>query len=460
MLFTQLEFAVLLAITLLWLHGVGHRRARKVFLLAGSYWFYAHWDWRFLGLILLSTLVDYVVGLGLSRTVGPRSRRAWLLLSLGVNLGVLGFYKYFDFFVESLARLVQPWGWDPQGLGLVLPIGISFYTFQTLSYTIDVYRGRMEATSDPLDFALFVGFFPQLVAGPIVRASDFLPQLKEDRGPSARRLFLGFRQFVFGFFKKVFLADRVAVFVDGVFADAGAFDATTSWLAVAAYALQIYCDFSGYSDMAIGTARMLGYDFAENFRHPYRATSISDFWRRWHISLSTWLRDYLYVPLGGNRKGRRRTYLNLMLTMLLGGLWHGAALNFVVWGGWHGAGLAVERALREGGHHVRGIGGWALTMLVVSVGWVFFRAPDFGVARRMLEAMFGVDSAGLAWWHPFTLGALMAVAAWHVALGTRLRELRQMSAHSWWTPLWLFLLLGLCLVFPPREPNPFVYFQF
>ncbi len=460
MLFTQIEFAGLFLVCLIATRWLPSARARQSLLLLASYYFYAFWDWRFLGLILLSTGVDYAVGVGLRTTNAPRRRRAFLVTSLVVNLGLLVSFKYFDFFVESLAATLAPLGWNPQGLDLVLPIGISFYTFQTLSYTIDVYRGRLEATDDPLEFALFVGFFPQLVAGPIVRASHLLPQFRQDRGPTLERLLVGFRQFSFGFFKKVFIADRVAVFVDGVFVDAGAFGMGTTWLAVAAYAVQIYADFSGYSDMAIGAARMLGYDFDENFRHPFRATSLTDFWHRWHISLSTWLRDYLYIPLGGSRRGSTRTYVNLMLTMLLGGLWHGAAFHFLVWGAWHGSVLCIERWLRGRNFEFAGLTGWVWSMLVVLVGWVFFRAQDLDAARRMLAAMFGVESAGIDWWHPFAIGAVAVVALWHVALGTRLRALRSWPVGSWLTPVLIFFLLGLCLAFPVGNPNPFIYFQF
>ncbi len=471
MLFTRLEFFGLLAFTLVFLYRVGSARLRKLYLLAASYYFYAFWDWRFLALLMASTLCDFGVGRALSRCDRSRVRRAWLTLSLVANLGILGFYKYFDFFVVELSRLTG--GWDPGShlLGLVLPIGISFYTFQTLSYTIDVYRGRLQPTSSFTDFALYVAFFPQLVAGPIVRARELLPQLAENRHPSRDRLFAGAQTFVFGFFKKVFIADRVAVFVDGVFADAGAFDAVTTWLAVLAYAVQIYCDFSGYSDMAIGTARMLGYDFAENFRHPYLARSLSEFWRRWHISLSTWLRDYLYLPLGGSRGGRLFTFRNLGITMVLGGLWHGAALHFMAWGVWHGVALAVERAVAPrllGGASMSrripprliSVASWGVTTLVVVVGWVFFRATDFPAAGRLLSAMVGHSGGGLRWIHPFAAAALLMVAMWHLWWAMGPERWRPPLAQNWATALWLCFLVGLCFAYPPRDPNPFLYFQF
>jgi alginate O-acetyltransferase complex protein AlgI len=458
---------MLFTLCLAFLGLVRHRRAGKVFLLLASYYFYAFWDWRFLGLILASTLCDWLVGLGLGRARAPRPRRLLLATSLGVNLGLLGFFKYYNFFVSGLAALLAPLGWHPGTLEIVLPVGISFYTFQTLSYTIDVYRGRLAVCRDPLDFALFVGFFPQLVAGPIVRAADFLPQLAAPRRLDWERAFLGFRQFTCGLFKKVFIADRLAVFVDEVFANAGGHDGPTTWLAVLAYAVQIYADFSGYSDMAIGTARWLGFDLRENFDHPYLARSPREFWQRWHISLSTWLRDYLYIPLGGSRRGPRRTWLNLMITMLLGGLWHGAALHFVAWGAWHGLALAAQRGIAarlggppgDGRRRLRAAAGWAVTMLVVLVGWVLFRAESFAQALLVLRQMFA-PAPGVAWPHPFALLAVALVAGGHVLQVRWPGRDRLLPAAAWTTPVILFLLLWLAAAFPPRGFNPFIYFQF
>ena len=446
---------------------VRNNRARKLFLLAASYYFYACWDWRFLSLIFASTLVDYCVGLCLKHTGDRTIRKLLLVASLVCNLGLLGFFKYFNFFVESLQTLIAPLGWHVGSLNILLPVGISFYTFQSLSYTIDMYRRRIKCCDDFFDFALFVSFFPQLVAGPIVRASEFLKQLESTRRLTWMRAAEGFRQFTIGLFKKAFIADRIAVFVDGVFENAGVFDGPTTWLAVMCYAIQIYCDFSGYSDMAIGAARAIGYDIPVNFRYPYMARSVADFWRRWHISLSTWLRDYLYIPLGGNRKGPWRTCINIMIVMVLGGLWHGAAWTFVFWGALHGVALVVTRWIPSGANasgawrRFLTAGGWMATMFVVLVAWVFFRstAGGFPQALCLLEKMF-VDFRGVSWRPPFAIFALVLMAMSHALQATRFAHWRDLPVTKWHTPALLFLMLWLVIVFPASGFTPFIYFQF
>ncbi|HSL81392.1 MAG TPA: MBOAT family O-acyltransferase, partial [Thermoanaerobaculia bacterium] len=349
MLFTEPVFFAFFAavFAVAWLER-SHAR-RKLWLLAASYLFYAGWDWRFLSLIAVSTLVDFGVGLGLARGGRPAARRTLLVASLAVNLGILAVFKYYGFFVESAVGLLSSLGLEPAARvpEIVLPVGISFYTFQTLSYTIDVYRGKLAPVRSLTDFALFVGFFPQLVAGPIVRAADFLPQLESP--PRWRDV--AFRRhltlFLVGFVKKACVADNLAPFADRVFAAPEVYTALAIWTAVALYAVQIYCDFSGYTDMAIACAGLLGYRLARNFEFPYVASSAADFWRRWHVSLSTWLRDNRYIPLGGSRGSRLATHRNLLLTMLLGGLWHGAAWTFVAWGALHGLALAAHREWRR-----------------------------------------------------------------------------------------------------------------
>lgn len=471
MLFTQIEFFVFLAAIVMAVLLVWNFSARKWILLGASYYFYAYWDWRFAGLLLLCTLVNFVAAACISRSESERVRRVWLAGALVYSLGVLCYFKYLGFFLDSFRDL---FGLSDEAFGaidILLPVGISFYTFQTLSYTIDVYRGGMKVCGRFTDFALFVAFFPQLVAGPIVRASEFLPQLETPVRMSWSRSYDGFQQFVKGLFKKVFIADRLAAFIDPAFENAEAFDGATLWLAAIAYAIQIYCDFSGYSDMAIGVARMLGFDLTKNFDHPYLAISIQDFWRRWHISLSSWLRDYLYIPLGGNRLGERRTYLNLMITMVLGGLWHGAAWTFVFWGAWHGLALSVDRwwngRLRRDGNAMgrkgavggRALLGWAITLLFVLVGWVFFRSPDFHTALVFLRKMF-LFEPGLSWLHPFALGAVVFVAGYHLIIALGRGDWLDLPSHSFRAPLILFTLVWLVIAFYPRGFQPFIYFQF
>ena len=380
--------------------------ARNAFLLAASYYFYACWDWRFLGLIFISTIVDYVCGRMLDvREIVPdqppprtRRRKLILLASLVTNLGLLGFFKYHGFFVASAINALAAIGIQARAssLNIVLPVGISFYTFQTLSYTIDVYRGRLQTERNLLNFALFVAFFPQLVAGPIERASNLLPQMRQPRAITAERLYTGFWLMCWGMFKKVVIADNAARIVEMVFVDSSP-PGLVILIAVYAFALQIYCDFSGYSDIARGAAACLGFDLMVNFNLPYFATNPSDFWRRWHISLSTWLRDYLYIPLGGNRRGTRRTYVNLVLTMALGGLWHGAGWTFLLWGVYHGLLLCAHRALSpllsrlcDPAGRVAGRLWYLLRAVVffhlVCFGWLLFRAESLTQVWQFLSS--------------------------------------------------------------------------
>jgi len=351
MVFNSLTFAVFFA-AVIGLHALSLPwRVRKFNLLLGSYLFYAAWNPPFVVLLWMSTLVDWFVARAMGSAEGKHRRRALLLVSLCTNLGILGFFKYGDFVLENFTALMAVLGvvYQPLELDVVLPVGISFYTFQTLSYTIDVYRGKMRPWGSFLDFALFVTFFPQLVAGPIVRAADFLPQCTEPRRSTRERLGWGLSLLTLGLFEKVSLADGlIAPIVDKVFEKPENLTAIEAWTGALGFSLQIFFDFAGYSTCAIGAAMCLGFDIPRNFRFPYAAIGFRDFWRRWHVSLSTWLRDYLYVSLGGNRKGNERTYVNVMMTMLIGGLWHGASWNFVYWGGLHGLSIASSRG-RIGG---------------------------------------------------------------------------------------------------------------
>lgn len=444
--------------------------ARKQWLLLASCVFYGAWDWRFLGLLGFSTLLDYGVALRLERS-GPR-RKAWMTLSLIGNLGLLGFFKYFGFFVDSAVDFLGLLGFQAHRptLAIVLPVGISFYTFQTLSYTLDVYRGSLRASRSLLDFALFVGFFPQLVAGPIVRAADFLPQLEHEKSLARVDVRAALVLFLVGFFKKACVSDTLAPLVDRYFAAPGQHDALSAWIAVLGYAVQIYCDFSGYSDMAIACAALLGYELGKNFDRPYLAGDIIAFWRRWHISLSTWLRDYLYVPLGGNRHGRPRTYRNLLVTMLLGGLWHGAAWNFVIWGGLHGLALAAVRYWREatGGDRaapvsaLRALLGCVITFVFVCFCWIFFRAQALGDALVVARAFVLLDGGGPQALERGYLLVLLFVALLHLVGWRHSAAL----ARAWRAlPAWAFylglgVLSALAFLFVPASTRPFIYFQF
>jgi D-alanyl-lipoteichoic acid acyltransferase DltB (MBOAT superfamily) len=419
MLFNTADFAFFFAAVFILTLLLPHRLQNRM-LLAGSYLFYAAWDWRFLSLLAISTLVDYFVGRALGSESNPRRRRLLVTTSIVVNLGILGCFKYAGFFAESLRGLFAGFGVELPDfvIRVVLPVGISFYTFQTLSYTIDLYRGKLEPTRNLLDFALYVAFFPQLVAGPIERATRLLPQVLAPRRITWAAIRSGAWLVLWGYFKKVVIADNLATLVDAVYAPSAQPTGGELMLATYAFTIQIYCDFSGYTDIARGVARILGFDLMVNFRLPYWATSPADHWRRWHISLSSWLRDYLYISLGGNRRGGLRTYVNLMITMVLGGLWHGAAWPFVLWGAFHGAALCIHRALQPLLARVapRGFAAhwlwWGLRVLftfhLIVFGFILFRAGSLEHIGRLLAVLADGLAPGmaLAWILPF--GALVA----------------------------------------------------
>ena len=460
MLFTQLEFLVFFAIVLCLAWIARSRVVRNLVLLVASYYFYAYWDYRFCSLLMISTLVDFVVARLIYQSNHSRVRLRLLIVSLAVNLGMLGYFKYCDFFIESARPILQSAGLSVQTLELILPVGISFFTFQTLSYTIDVYREKLQPHESLLDFALFVAFFPQLVAGPIVRARELLPQLATTPSFSRRRMYSGAQQMLRGAVKKVLLADRLGEMVDVVFAGPDLYSGITVWIAVLAYAGQIYYDFCGYSDIAIGAAKMLGYRFPANFRHPYLATSMADFWHRWHMTLSRWLRDYLYISLGGSRHGSVVTYRNLMITMTLGGLWHGAAWTFVIWGIWHGVILALERMTSRFRVFQLPLAiKWLTTFLVILFGWVLFRSPNLQVAFTVFAKMSTL-SAGIDWFPPLAIGALACLALDHIVWRTRLRRAMRLPALAWYSPVAASIMIWALLIYAPSGFRPFVYFQF
>ena len=464
MLFNTIQFFIFLAVVLILFYS-SPRRFRRYILLAASYFFYACWNYKFISLLLTLTAIDYTAGLWLEKVApGPR-KKALLILSLSANLGFLGFFKYYNFLASNLA-LVLGRPSHSFFLDIILPLGISFHTFQSMSYVVDVYRGQQKAVRSPIDYALFICFFPQLVAGPIVRAHTFFRDYFDWRPPSADDVSNGIFLLGLGLTKKMAFADQFAKVANNYFNDvAGNPGMVTAWSGVFAFGLQIYFDFSGYTDMAIGMAKLLGFHFPVNFRRPYLASSITDFWRRWHISLSTWLRDYLYIPLGGNRHGPWMTYRNLAITMLLGGLWHGASWNFVIWGGFHGAMLSVERVFR-GNRPMREEWDWLypakaiLTFGLVLISWVFFRAADLPQSVQILGQMFS---------HP---GGHTLLQHWHVGLVLVALTLAVVEEKFEWfervmrAPAWAYATalaaMFLCLeVFGVIDASiPFIYFQF
>ncbi len=469
MIFNSVVFGVFLAVifTVYWTVPV---RFRNPILLVGSYVFYGWWDWRFLSLLVISTVADYTIGRRMARTEdkGPRTRL--LILSSIVNLGILGIFKYSNFFIDSLSSLTSSIGLGElnPALHVVLPVGISFYTFQTLSYTFDVYRRRIEPTRNLLDFATYVAYFPQLVAGPIERAQRLLPQIS-DRGrrmPQGAPLQGALLLILQGLFKKVVLADGVAVFANEVFSAPNDYSWLGASLGVLAFGIQIYGDFSGYTDIARGVSRLFGIELVVNFRQPYLSRNITEFWRRWHISLSDWLRDYLYVPLGGNRGGLTRTLRNLMVTMLLGGLWHGASWNFVMWGGLHGAFLITHR-LTSGGHTAktalqrRDIPAIVLTFVVVHFSWVFFRADTFTDAFDLLRRIFtfadGITSEADLLLILFLGGVTLGVDLFTTMNPNPIRMLQRFPTLAGAA---VAAAIAAIVVFSGGTPEPFIYFQF
>jgi D-alanyl-lipoteichoic acid acyltransferase DltB (MBOAT superfamily) len=477
-LFNTLQFAwfFLAVFVISWLL-VGRPTLRRLFLLAASYYFYGSWDWRFLGLLVLSTVIDFVVGYRMS--IAPKhKRRGLLLLSVVSNLGILGFFKYYNFFIDSVVTTLHSVGLhaDIPTLQIILPVGISFYTFQTMAYTIDVYRDRSEVCKDPLTFALYVSFFPQLVAGPIERAQNLIPQLARDptafsQSEAGKALFL----IAIGLIKKVVIGDYLAInLVDRVFTSPSSYSALEVLAGVYGYATQIYCDFSGYTDIAIGCGILMGVRFNLNFNSPYKAHNLQEFWHRWHISLSTWLRDYLYIPLGGSRNGSFNTYKNLMITMLLGGLWHGAGWQFMFWGFLHGGLLGVTRAWQRWrgteGAYVFPTTAWGLlkhaffvllTFHYVCLGWVFFRAESFGKAWAVLKQI-----STLTTYHPnlhgWVLLALVVGLVSHYTPDSLFEWARsKFAALPWYVQgLLLFVVAFVLREAASADAVPFIYFQF
>jgi D-alanyl-lipoteichoic acid acyltransferase DltB (MBOAT superfamily) len=432
---------------------------RNLFLLALSYVFYGWWDPRFLALIVVSTTIDFIAAQRIARTDCTRTRRTWLLTSLAGNLGLLGFFKYWNFFAASLVDALATFGWSlsPVTLSIILPVGISFYTFQSIAYTVDVYRGQLRPERNPVTFAAYIAFFPQLVAGPIERAASLLTQFQRPTRVTPNDVLEGLWLFLWGLTKKVIVADSLAPLADQAFA--GEPGTTGSMLTgLLAFSLQIYGDFSGYSAMARGMARWFGFRLSVNFLSPYTATNLADFWRRWHRTLSFWLRDYLYIPLGGSRGRRHTTARNLLLTMILGGLWHGAAWTFVIWGLLHGLGLILHHAVNRALPRLAGL---LITQLFVLYGWIFFRSPDLATALVFQRTLL---SGGAPEWIGLAVGHLALVGLPMLVVDHLLVRYRREDTVPVRHPVTLGLLLGLLalinLFLRPPTTQAFLYFQF
>jgi alginate O-acetyltransferase complex protein AlgI len=476
MLFNSFQFALFLPLVLAGYYTLSHRN-QNTFLLIASCIFYACWDWRFLFPLLASTSIDYYCAYKMEELIEKNGdpanrRRRYLVLSVVTNLGLLGFFKYFNFFSTSLQDLLQVFGANGSlwTLRVILPVGISFYTFQALSYTIDVYRGQLHSTKSYRDFLLAVLYFPHLVAGPIQRAHSLLPQVINPRVITSEKIFEGLHLMVWGYFKKVVIADNVANIVNLTFNSPHP-DGFHSLIGIYAFAVQIYCDFSGYTDIARGVAKLMGFEFMLNFNLPYLAKNPQDFWARWHISLSSWLRDYLYIPLGGSRGGTFKVYRNLMLTMVIGGLWHGAAWNFVLWGFYHGSLLISHRMLKAGAGYFKlamPFGGKVSSILSILVmfhltcyGWLLFRAGSFAQIATMTGALTH-PLAGLDW----ALAARLALFASPLVIAQLIQY--RTGKLSFLDFSWvraevrtaIYAALAYCVLFLGGAPQAFIYFQF
>jgi len=464
MLFNSLDY-ILFFIVFTFIYFLVTAKFRWILLLAASYFFYMCWKWEFVFLIIFSTLVDFYCGIKMSNAESFSKRKLFLFVSLITNIGVLFYFKYFDFFTASINQFS---GSNFQPLNLILPMGISFYTFQTMAYSIDIYKRKINAETHLGKFALYVSFFPQLVAGPIERADKLLPQFQFNNNKFKFENFIsGTTQVLFGLYKKVVVADLIAIYVESIYGTYELYTGFTLLFATYLFAIQIYCDFSGYTDIAIGSARILGYDLMENFRTPYFSKSITEFWRRWHISLSSWLRDYLYINLGGNRKGRILTYRNLMITMLLGGLWHGASWNFVIWGFLHGLYLGLERLFKfpsyiDSKSTIAKLVSGVICFNLVCLAWIFFRAEtlskSIGIISRIFEIEFflnlNIKDTNIFMSIIFNIMIFLVLEKTikNISKNKTTKSLKFSFIHA--------VLIILIVLFGVNEGSQFIYFQF
>ena len=483
MLFNSIDFAVFLPLVfiLYWFVFKNNTNRQNLFLTLSSYVFYGWWDWRFLSLILFSTIVDYTIGIGLLKSEKQKNRKLLLWISILVNLGFLGFFKYYNFFVDNFIHAFSFFGSDikANSLHLILPVGISFYTFQTLSYTIDVYRRKLEPTRNFFAFSSFVGFFPQLVAGPIERATHLLPQFYKKRRFNYAVAVDGMRQILWGLFKKVVIADNCAEFANEIFNHSADMNGSTLLLGAIFFTFQIYGDFSGYSDIAIGTSRLFGFDLKRNFAFPYFSRDIAEFWRRWHISLSTWFRDYLYIPLGGSKGSMFKKVRNVFIIFLVSGFWHGANWTFVLWGAVNAFYFVPLLLYKKNRNHIdvvaknrifpklRELGQMTITFGLTTFAWIIFRAESVGHALEYIQGIFSSSVMSLPHFHnsPKAISTILLIVFMMLiewigrqddhALNTLLIKKKRLVRWSFYS--FVIFLMGM---FMATEESPFIYFQF
>lgn len=482
MIFNSIEFAIFLPVVFLlyWFVFQKNLRVQNMFLLLASYFFYGWWDWRFLSLIFFSSVVDFFVGLQMAKTNQGGKRKLLLLISILVNIGFLGFFKYFNFFAESFSEAFTLLGvpFEASRLNIILPVGISFYTFQTLSYSIDIYRRKIEPTRDAIAFFAFVSFFPQLVAGPIERAKNLLPQFYKPRKADVGKAVDGLRQILWGLFKKIVIADNCATYVNEIFSHSDTYSGSTLVLGAILFAFQIYGDFSGYSDIAIGTARLFGFNIMRNFAFPYFSRDIAEFWRRWHISLSTWFRDYLYIPLGGSRGSTWQKVRNIFIIFIVSGFWHGANWTFIAWGALNAIYFLPLLLLKRNRQNLeivaqgslmpsfRELGGMLFTFGLTVFAWIFFRAEDMSHAFSYISGIFSSSLFSLPNFHHmegigYTLMLILffVVVEW---LGREQQYAIEKVGMGWerYLRLGFYYVLVFMIFYFSGEQQDFIYFQF
>jgi alginate O-acetyltransferase complex protein AlgI len=474
MIFNSYIFFLFLGMVLPLFYGLPSKKSKNIFLLLASYFFYGYWDWRFCLLLAFTTLTDFFIGAKLANSTHDKTRKQWLVASLVINLGVLAFFKYFNFFIENVEVVSRKLGMplDFVHLNIILPVGLSFYIFHNLSYIIDIYRRRIQPSNNIIDFGLFVAFFPQLVAGPIGRSDALLPQFSKKLKPTREQLSGGITLIIYGLFKKVMIGDTTGRYVDHIFENMTEYKAFEILCALVLFSVQIYADFSGYSHIARGVSKLVGVELMKNFEQPYLSRNITEFWRRWHISLSTWLRDYLYIPLGGNRKGEVRTYLNLALTMLLGGLWHGASWNFVVWGGLHGLYLAIHKLITKEAiipsdnlksFRIKDVVQILFTNLLVLFTWLFFRSTTWATTQLFFSKIILWEPSENAFWFATTTLTFMALTIITDLCEYLTRKhifLLEIKAAGFRIGILTALFLFTMLYIYQSKPMPFLYFKF